>query len=203
MDSFAAVIVILLAEFYPTDTLMLQRDLHQALHARTLALRDRVAALARPLDPEQLVRRPPDGGWSVGQVLEHLCVSAELYDGPVRGLLETGRPDAAAPLRPWKPTLIGRFSVNMFERPNKMPAPKKMVPGATPRAGVVEKFIAHQDGLARLMDDAAGYDWRRLRMGSPIFPLPIKFNLGDVFFILVVHAERHARQMDRVIAAIR
>ena len=53
------------------------------------------------------------------------------------------------------------------------------------------------------MDDAAGFDWRRLRMGSPIVPLPLKFNLGDVFFILVVHAERHARQMDRVVAAIR
>lgn len=183
---------------------MLQRDLHQALHARTLALRDRVIVLARPLDPEQLVRRPPDGGWSVGHVLEHLCVTTELYEPPIRALLEKARPDAAAPLREWKPTLMGRFSVDMFERPTKMPSPKKMVPAASPRAGVVEKFLAQQDDFTRLMDDAAGYDWRRLRMASPAVPLPIKiFNLGDVFFVLVVHAERHARQMDRVVAAIR
>lgn len=182
---------------------MLQRDLQQALHARTLALRDRVSALARPLDPEQLVRRPPDGGWSVGHVLEHLCVTSELYERPIRVLLENARPDAAAPLRPWKPTLIGRLSVNMFERPTKMPAPKKMVPGATPRTGVVEAFLAHQATQARLLDDATGFDWGRLRMPSPVLPLPIRFNLGDVFFILVVHAERHARQMDRVVATLR
>ena len=182
---------------------MLQRDLQQALHTRTLALRDRVVALARPLDPELLVRRPPDGGWSVGHVLEHLCVTAELYESPIRSLLERARPDAAAALRPWKPTLIGRFTVNMFERPAKMPAPKRMVPAAIPRAGVVESFLAHQDKLTRLLDDSTGFDWRRLRMRSPVLPLPIQFNLGDVFFILVVHAERHARQMDRVVAANR
>jgi hypothetical protein len=57
---------------------MLQRDLQHDLQARTLSLGDHIAALTRPLDPEQLVRRPSDGGWSVGQVLEHLCVTSEL-----------------------------------------------------------------------------------------------------------------------------
>ena len=47
---------------------MLQRDLQHALHTRTLTLTDRIASLARPLDPERLVRRPLNGGWSVGHV---------------------------------------------------------------------------------------------------------------------------------------
>ena len=75
---------------------MLQRDLQHALHTRTLALIDRIASLARPLDPERLVRRPPNGGWSVGHVLEHLCVTSELYEPPIRALLRSARPDAAA-----------------------------------------------------------------------------------------------------------
>jgi hypothetical protein len=178
---------------------MLQRELQQSLFARTLALTDRVGSLARPLDPEQLVRRPPGGGWSVGQVLEHLCVTSELYEAPIRNLLHSARRDAAAALRPWKPTLIGRFTVNMFERPRRLPAPKRMVPAASPRGGVVESFLAHQRTLAQLLGDANGYDWRRLRMSSPVVSLPLRFNLGDIFFILVVHAERHARQMERVV----
>jgi len=105
---------------------MLQRELQQSLFARTLALTDRVGALARPLDPEQLVRRPASGGWSVGHVLEHLCVTSELYEAPIRSLLRSARPDAAAALRPWKPTLIGRFTVNLFERPTRLRAPKRM-----------------------------------------------------------------------------
>jgi hypothetical protein len=180
---------------------MLQRDLQHALQSRSLALIDRIAALARPLDPERLVRRPPDGGWSVGHVLEHLCVTSELYEPPIRTLLRSVRPDAAAALRPWKPTLIGRFTVNMFERPVRMRTPKRMAPAASPRGGVVESFLAHQRTIGQLLDEASGYDWRRVRMASPVVSLPIRFNLGDVFSILVVHAERHARQLERVVAA--
>ena len=183
---------------------MLQRDLEQVLLTRTQALRDRIGAIARPLDPERLVRRPPDGGWSVGHVLEHLCVTSELYEPPIRALLRDARPDAAAALREWKPTLVGGFSVRLFERPTKLPAPKTMVPAASPRGGVVEGFLAHLDTQARLLHDAGGYDWRRLRMASPAVPLPLKvFNLGDVFSVLVVHAERHTRQMERVVSVIR
>ena len=182
---------------------MLQRDLQRGLHARTLALRERSIAIARPLDPEQLVRRPPDGGWSVGHVLEHLCVTAELYEPPIRAMLQHSRPDAAAPLREWRPTLLGGFMVRSFERPAKLPTPRSMVPAATPRGGVVEHWLAHLDTQARLLDEASGYDWRRLRMRSPAVRLPLKvFNLGDVFFILVSHAERHARQIERVVATL-
>jgi hypothetical protein len=182
---------------------MLQRDLQQALHMRSLRLSDRLAALTRPLDPEELVRRPPRGGWSVGHVLDHLCVTAELYESPIRMLLHNARPDAAAPARTWKPTMIGRFGVYMFERPTPLPTPKRMAPAASPRGGVVESFLAHQNTFERLMDDATGFDWRALRMTSPVAPLPLKFNLGDVFFVLVVHAERHGRQIERVVATMR
>jgi hypothetical protein len=181
---------------------MLQRDLQQALLARTVALRDRIAAVARPLDPERLVRRPPSGGWSVGHVLEHLCVTAELYEPHLRALLRDNRPDAAAPLREWSPTLVGRLTVRMFERPTKLPTPKRMAPARSPRGGVVEHFLGHQDTLRALLDEASGHDWRRLRMASPAAPLPLRFNLGDVFSMLVVHAERHAAQIDRVIAEL-
>ena len=182
---------------------MLQRDLQRLLHQRTLALRERSAAIARPLDPEQLVRRPPDGGWGVGHVLDHLCVTSELYEPKIRARLRDARPDAAAAPREWKPTFIGGFAVRMFERPAKLPTPKSMVPAATPRGGVVEQWLGHLDTLARLIEEASGYDWRRLRMASPAVSLPLKvFNLGDVFSMLVTHAERHARQMERVVATL-
>jgi hypothetical protein len=178
---------------------MLQRDLQNALQVRSHALIDRVGSLARPLDPERLVRRPSNGGWSVGHVLEHLCVTSELYEPPIHELLRSGRPDAAAARRPWKPTLIGRLTVKMFERPVRMRAPKRMAPAASPRGGVVEAFLAHQRMVSQLLDDASGFDWRRLRMSSPVIKLPFRFNLGDVYSILIVHAERHARQMERVV----
>ena len=88
----------------------------------------------------------------------------------------------------------------MFERPARMPAPKRMAPAASPRGGVVEEFLAHQRRSRQLLDDAAGFDWRACACRHPVIMLPLRFNLGDVFSILVVHAERHARQMERVVA---
>ncbi len=42
---------------------------------------------------------------------------------------------------------------------------------------------------------------RKLRMTSPVTPLVRRLNLGDAFVIIVVHAQRHMRQIERVIAA--
>jgi uncharacterized membrane protein len=183
---------------------MLQRDLQQTLRTRTLATRDEVARIARPLDPERLHRRPPDSGWSVGQVLEHLCVSAEIYEAPLQALLRTARVDAAAPLREWKPTAFGRMLVGSLAAPRKLSTPKSMTPSLTPRAAVLEAFLGMHAALVTRIDHAATFDWRALRLSSPAVPRLLRplarLNLGDVFNVFVVHAERHARQIERVVA---
>jgi DinB superfamily len=186
---------------------MLQRDLHQALRARTLASHARIAELTRPLGQDRLFRRPPDGGWSLGEVLEHLCVSAEAYGPLVLDVLRRARPDAAAPLREWKATFFGNFLTRSLAAPRKLPAPRKIRPGASPRGGVVEQFLAQQLGFAARLDDAARYDWNALTIQSPLVPRLVRrlatMNLGDAFSVEVVHVERHAKQIDRVIAATR
>jgi hypothetical protein len=183
---------------------MLQRDLQHSLHRRTLATHDEIARLVRPLDPEQLNRRPPDGGWSVGQVLEHLCRSAEIYEAPLQAMLRAARVDAAAALRDWTPTTFGRLLVGSLAAPRKLPASKGIVPGDTPRAAVREAFLAMHAALATRIEATSTFDWRALRMSSPIVPRILRplarLNLGDVLSVFVVHAERHARQMERVVA---
>jgi hypothetical protein len=185
---------------------MLQRDLHQLLRDRALASHREIAELARPLDPERLVRRPPDGGWSVGEVLEHLLVAEGEYEPLVGAVLQQARPDAGAPLREWSPSFFGGFLTRSLERSRRLPAPKQIRPGGTPRGGVVEKFLAQQAALVARLDAASGYDWNALKLNSPLVPSlfrPLaRMNLGDAFSVSVVHVERHTRQMERVIAAI-
>lgn len=177
-----------------------QRDLHARLRTEALANHQRIADLARPLDPERLVRRPTPPGWSVGEVLQHLCVGDELYRKPLLALVQGARADAGAPAREWKPTLIGNFVANMLANPRKMRAPKSFQPGPTPQPGVLEDFLARDSRLIALMDQAASLDWRALRMASPALPsLFPKFNLGDLFRIHVVHVRRHLGQIERVI----
>ncbi|MFL5608795.1 MAG: DinB family protein [Gemmatimonadaceae bacterium] len=183
---------------------MTQRELQQSLKSEALANHKRVAELARPLDPERLVRRPTPPGWSVGEVLEHLCVVDELYHTPLTALVATARPDAAAPAREWHPTFFGRLIAGALGRPTKMKAPGKFKPGESPRNRVVEDFLARDSRLIALMDDVASLDWRALRMSSPALPVPIiRLNLGDVFKIHVVHVRRHLGQMERVVSGMK
>jgi hypothetical protein len=176
-----------------------QRDLHQQLRAEVVATRERIAAMVRPLDPAQLNEHPEPKGWSVGQVLEHLLISDELNQVRAEEALRHARPDAGAPLREWKPSLLGGLIAGGLLRPRPMKGPKVFRPGPTPRNGVVEAFLAHELNFVHAMDAAASFDWRAVRVGSAALPRwAPKMNLGDAFRIHTVHLTRHSRQIERV-----
>src|ERR1700712_2462802 len=122
----------------------LQRDLHRQCVAESEATRERIAALIRPLAPARLNEHPEPRGWSIGQVLEHLVVADELYEAPFASLMRESRPDAAASLREWRPSFIGRFIANSLRKPRALKGPPAFRPGATPRNGVVEAFLARE-----------------------------------------------------------
>ena len=181
--------------------MLIQRDLHRSLRERSLASSSRIATLARPCTPDQLAQRAGPTRWSGGEVIEHLCVSDELYERPLLALVAGARPDAAAPLRPWTPTLAGRLLAHLLGNPRPLKAPRKFQPGPTQRNGVVESFLQKQDAFVALMDRAEGLDWRRLKMASPALS-NIRLNHGDVFAIHVVHVERHAHQLERALQGV-
>jgi hypothetical protein len=180
-----------------------QRDLHQQLRAEAIATRDRIAALVRPLDASKLNEHSEPNGWSVGQVLEHLCVADELYEAPLAALLRSNRPDAGAPAREWKSSFIGGMIAGSLLKPKALTSPKAFRPGPTPRNGIVETLLARELEFVKTMDDAATYDWRALRISSPALPSwAPKMNLGDGFRIHIVHLTRHARQIERLVGEL-
>ena len=181
---------------------LLQRDLHEQLRTESTSLHQRVATAARSLDPEQLVRRPSGGGWSVGEVLEHLCLADENYAKPVATLIHRAHLDAGAPMREWRPTMLGKFIVSALEKPRPMKAPRKFRPVSSPRNGVVEDFLTRDARLLHRMNESTSLDWQDLRMVPPLLPVPVlKINLGDVFRIHVVHVRRHLAQIERLVKA--
>jgi hypothetical protein len=177
-------------------------ELAAGLRARTEAADARLRAL-EGLDAEALAWGPPGGGWSVGQVLEHLVVTADSYLHRLPYLLERSAEHRGSPATPWKPSLLGKWLAKSLEPgAHAIPAPRIYRPGAEPRAGVLAELLERQARTLELMDAAAGLEWRKVRMGSPVTPL-IRLNLGDVLTVLVVHLERHLGQIDRVLAARR
>jgi hypothetical protein len=176
-----------------------QRDLHQQLRAESIATRERLAAMLRPLDASRINEHPEPEGWSVAQVLEHLCVADELAVPLVDAVLRGAGPDAGAAARDWKPSFVGGLIAASLLKPKPLSGPKVFRPGPTPRNGVVEEFLAREMNFANTMDVAAPFDWRALRVRSAALPKwAPKTNLGDSFRIHVIHVSRHAKQIERV-----
>ena len=160
-------------------------------------IRDTLAGVG----PDAMGRRPASGGWSVAEVLEHLIVSADSYLEPMRALIDGKTGGAVNPAATWKPSLMGGMLTASLRGTRKLPAPKSYKPGPAPRPRVLEEFLGRQAEAGRLIAEAGGMDWGRVRMRSPVAPI-LKMNLGDALTILVVHAERHAGQIERVLKAV-
>ena len=181
----------------------LQRDLYQQLRVEATDTRERIAALVRPLDPAKLNEHPEPNGWSVGQVLEHLCVADERYEAPLAALMARAPKDADAPGREWKPSFVGGLIAGGLLKPKPLKSPKVFQPGPTPRNGVVEELLGREMKFVRAMDDAASLDWRALRISSPALPSwAPKMNLGDGFRIHIIHLTRHSHQIERLVAKL-
>jgi hypothetical protein len=174
-----------------------QEELRADLAARLEAVLRRAGPLAEET-VEQRAWRPPGGGWSVGQVLEHLVSNTQSYLRPLEELLaRAARSDAPEGGRSWKPTIIGNFLARSLQSSRKLPAPKLWQPGPVPRPNATALFLEASRRLGELMDQAREIAWEDHRFKSPASAL-IRLNLGDAFLALVVHAERHLGQIERI-----
>ena len=179
---------------------MKQAELRADLSARIGAILSRGRPLVA-ITPGQLSWSPPGGGWSVGQVLEHLVANSQSYFAPIGQHLSKGtRLPTSGDDATWTPTIIGNLLVRSLRSSRKLPAPKIWQPGPTPRERVAGIFLDSMTQLGQLMERGREYHWQAVRLPSPASAL-MRLNLGDVFLALVVHAERHLGQIDRIRAA--
>jgi hypothetical protein len=151
-----------------------------------------------------MAQRPSWGGWSVGEIFEHLCVTDGLYEAPLRALLIAERERATPRLSPaWRPTIWGRLLLWSLNPANtrKSQAPPAFRITTAPRERVVDAWLAQVETTRVLMHQADGLDLRRLKLSSPAARL-IRLNAGDAFAVLAVHAARHMGQIRRTIADV-
>ncbi|HET8622662.1 MAG TPA: DinB family protein [Gemmatimonadales bacterium] len=168
------------------------------LRAELVATDARLQGLAGTLGERALSWVPAAGGWSVGQVLEHLIVAADSYLTPMRRLISERSAAIVGGGDPtWRPSLMGGLLASSLRSPRKLPAPRAYIPAPVPRPDVLEQLRARLRDTALLLDRARPLEWNRMRLSSPISRL-IRLNLGDCFAISVAHAHRHVGQIDRI-----
>jgi hypothetical protein len=169
------------------------------LIAELQAADQRAITLARGLTVEQLNWKPRPGKWSVGQCLEHLCISGEVYLPPLEKALRDQQP---APVETITPGWFGRWFIRSYIAPGpdakKAPAPRKIKPVlSVVEPSVLDRFLAVNRDVRALIERAQPYDVNRIRFVNPFIPI-IRFTVGTGFEIIAKHEDRHLLQAEKV-----
>ena len=164
------------------------------------AIRTEAQRLTGSLTSAQLRWAPPEGGWSVAQVLDHVVTASSSYFERMQGAAAGGRMRSGEG-RPWKPSFFGGMLIRSLEPANrkKYPSPKVWRPEQRDLPDALPAFLEAHRTLAGIVSSAAEVDLVRTRLSSPVSRL-IRLNLGDAIRVLIVHAQRHLGQAERLIA---
>ena len=155
------------------------------------------------LSEEEFNRARSDGGWSIGQCLQHLVTSNEAYF-PIFERVAAGTCESTIWQRlPWLPGLLGDAVLRTVhpENAKKSKAPRIFRPraGQVPRA-VLDAFCAQQRRLIVVVRSLHGADLDRI-ITSPVAVF-ITYSVRHALQILDAHEERHLRQAEGVLAEL-
>ncbi|HEX5215835.1 MAG TPA: DinB family protein [Vicinamibacterales bacterium] len=144
--------------------------------------------------------RPSPSEWSVGQCLEHLFITNEVYLPPMARALD-GHAPAPQPAAAITPGWFGRYFIRNYIDPETQRAPKKapskIVPSHRVDADILAKFLRSNDAARDLVRRASAYDVNRIRFKNP-FVAGIRFTVGTGVEIVWRHQRRHLLQAERV-----
>ena len=165
-------------------------------------LADEADDLAGTLRDDQFNWRPPSGGWSVAQCIDHLNVTARVYlpkldegiaDAIRRGLYGEGQ---------FRYGWFARLFVSAIEQPPRFRARAQKVfqpAPARPRPETLAAFRAYQVQFVDRLRQANGLDLTRARVQSPAARF-LFLPLGAAFQVMLAHERRHVLQARNVIA---
>ena len=163
---------------------------------------DEISADARSkfgrLSAEQLNWRPADGGWSVGQCLDHLIKTTDIYSEDFREVADGKR--VTSFWEKWSPlsSFFGNFLTSYMDKDEKkVKTTERFVPPSDIGPDVVELFVQSQEELRSLIESTAGADWDKTKLTSS-FQGFVTYSLGDAYRIISAHQRRHIRQAERV-----
>lgn len=154
--------------------------------------------IADGLSASQLNWRPTPTAWSIGQCLEHLAITNEVYLRAMNPALQD-KPDS--PVDQIRPGAISRWFIRSFVEPSPsskpVPAPSKIKPAAEVGGNVLDRFLASNKACRELIVTSRSKDVNRIRFWNPLAP-GIRFTIGTGFEIIASHERRHLLQAERV-----
>jgi hypothetical protein len=164
---------------------------------------ERLARLQGELLEEEWQRRPPDGGWSAAECLEHLNRTAERFL-PVMEAALAEAPPLERPGRRLRRDPMGWLLWRIMPPPVRLmrapTGPAFRPEGGVPSRELADRFRHLQRAQLDLVRRADGRAIDRVRVASPFNP-KVRYNLYACLTILPRHEQRHLWQAERAAMA--
>ena len=163
---------------------------------------ERSIAVVTGLTPQELNWKSHPGVWSVGQCIDHLLVSNNVYCPAISEALAGHPPGRVEEITPgW----FGQWFIDSYIEPSGSTkprrAPKKITPESQVDPSILDRFLASNQRARELVHRAGSYDVNRIRFRNPFLPI-IHFTVGTGFEILSRHERRHLLQAERIRGAV-
>lgn len=161
--------------------------------------------LGEDLDRATFNRRPPAGGWSVAECIDHLNATARLYLPVVTDAIDDARARAWSDRQRDGRTWTGRLLVWSQEPPARfrVRTVDALEPGSDlDPAAVLDEFEALHEELIVRINESRSLDLRRIRIRS-LLKSWLKLSLEDWFAFLAAHGRRHLWQAEQALDALR
>jgi hypothetical protein len=156
-------------------------------------------------DPENLLKQPAPGKWSVAQVIEHLNTYGRYY----LPLLENALAKApAAKNHHYSPGWLGDYFTKMMLPKNgavvnHMKAFKNHKPSPDIDCKkVLDEFLQQEQQLLNLLEQGRSADIAAVRIPVSIASF-IRLKVGDVFRFIIAHHQRHFVQIDNTLTTVK
>lgn len=143
--------------------------------------------------------RPAEGAWSVSDCIVHLNLFGLQVTESVEAMMQEAQAKRLFHPGPYRHGLLGNLLLRSVEPPYKLrfKAVKRLVPTVgEPMEQVVGNFLALQQRLAALMEEANGIDLGAVR--RPLPPTNIRLTLGQWLALCLAHERRHLWQARQI-----
>lgn len=155
------------------------------------------------LTAEQLNWKSNANEWSVGQCLDHLITSNNLYIKNIQKVADGTHVNNWFSVIPFFPTLVGQ----QLKKAVSPDSAKKIktFPIFEPSASdisenIIKDFHENQKTLISLMEAVKNLNLRKIKIPTPISDA-VNIRLSDAFEMLLMHERRHFNQAKRVLDA--
>jgi hypothetical protein len=150
--------------------------------------------------PEQLLWRPPEGGWSIAECIEHVARVNSQYLPPMKAAIAKGKESTVDKDCLFSPG--GWFSAAFLRRIGprvtiKFKAPGKIRPVSVEPEQAFQELRRGHIEIQEMLAGTAQLDLNRIRFKNPFVPI-LRFTVSTGFLIMAAHGRRHLEQARRL-----